>query len=543
MVAMEEVENNKSILILGNSAYCFKPGTQLASLGFEVTVATSSLTDARGSTGNSKSLKVLSQTKLLDFSGQVGSFRAAFKLKDGTKTSGKFGCVIIALECQWMPSLGKWGIAEGDGVASLSRLRKDPARYLARLSSENRIVFLSGFKHNSYPVSQRQMVEQAIAIKKETNAHVHILTEQFKVAMEGLERTFREARDAGIIFVKFTEVIPQVTAKGDQIIISYFDESLARSVSLTPKLVVFEDEAAPPKEVGTISRLLEITLDRQGFLQGDSLHNRPVFTNRAGIFVVGSGKGPIADAEAEREAEAATMEVIGLLHSFDRLKEKASAKLDETKCGACLTCYRICPHRAISVYYGKAKPQISTLACRLCGLCAAACPMKAIDLETYERDKILSTLETTVTKMVSEANDGRPRILVFACENSAYDAYLLAKYHGAEINAHCGVLGVPCGGRVETESIIKALGSGVDGVAVLTCHNESCKSVYGNVACEQRIEKLKDMLKQLGLDTHRLLFAPVAPGSGDQFAKLINEFGMRLCNGGNFARNFRMGSD
>ncbi len=514
----------KSVLVLGNGDYSLRVADEIASLGCPVTVAMSSRTVRQTSYANDANRRLWSPAKFLDFSGQAGNFRAVFDANNGATKEGLFGCVVIALECLWIPSLNKWGMEERKGVIGLSQFLQHFDSYAAEITSKDKVVFVCGFKHNSWPITQEQIGKKAISLREKTGAAVYVLTEHFKVAAKGMERLIRNARESGVVFVKFSKGSPEIIAHEDGVRIKYFDEALGSAVQMTAKLVVIEDEACPPSEASLVARFMEINTDRKGFLQGDLIFNFPILTNRTGIFVVGSGKGPISDEQAETEIKCVTSEVAKLFSYFDAAPEVPLARLDERKCGQCLTCLRICPHRAVSVYSEKAKPQISAVACRGCGICVAACPMKAIELEEYTREMVFPELDRISEILAAEASNSQPKLLVLACQHSAYDAYLLAKEKGISIPEGVEVHRVPCGGRVDLEQIMRPLLAGVDGVMVLACHHDSCKSVYGSGTCEGRVRIMQGMLEQVGVDKTRLLFGTMAPGSGAEFVALIDDF-------------------
>ena len=521
---MHNDHSYKSVLVLGNGDYSLRVGDEIASLGCPVTVAMSSSAGPQISYANDANRRLWAPARLLDFSGQPGNFRAVFDAGGGATKEGIFGCVVIALECLWKPSLDKWGMEETKGVIGLSQFLEHADSYAEEISSTDKVVFICGFKHNSWPTTQEQIGKGAIGFREKTGAAVYVLTEHFKVAAQGMERLIRNARESGVVFVKFSKASPEIMAHEDHVSIKYFDETMGSTIQMAPRLIVIEDEACPPTEAPLVARLLEINTDGKGFLQGDFIFNFPIFTNRTGIFVVGSGKGPISDEQAGTEIECAASEVAKLFSHFDEAPEIPLARLDERKCGQCLTCFRICPHRAVSLYPEKAKPQISAAACKGCGICAAACPMKAIELEKYTREIIFSKLDRISESLVAEASNRQPKVLVLACQNSAYDAYLLAKEKGISIPEGVKVYKVPCGGRVDLEQIMRPLLAGVDGVMVLACHHDSCKSVYGTSTCEGRVRIMQDMLKQVGIDKTRLLFSTLAPGSGAEFVALIDDF-------------------
>jgi len=80
---------------------------------------------------------------------------------------------------------------------------------------------------------------------------------------------------------------------------------------------------------------------------------------------------------------------------------------------------------------------------------------------------------------------------------------------------------VPCAGRVDLQYVLKALESGADGVMIMGCHNESCKSVRGNRLAKKRTEIIGEALGDLSLEKERLFFESCAPGMGWEFSEIV----------------------
>ncbi|HHY39514.1 MAG TPA: 4Fe-4S binding protein [Clostridia bacterium] len=86
-----------------------------------------------------------------------------------------------------------------------------------------------------------------------------------------------------------------------------------------------------------------------------------------------------------------------VLFSRDGWQALVRAVVDEQKCARCLTCVRVCPHRAIKVLpFGESErraAEVDPAACRGCGTCASACPGRAIRLTAFSDEEFLAELE------------------------------------------------------------------------------------------------------------------------------------------------------
>jgi coenzyme F420-reducing hydrogenase delta subunit len=140
--------------------------------------------------------------------------------------------------------------------------------------------------------------------------------------------------------------------------------------------------------------------------------------------------------------------------------------------------------------------------------------MDAIQIHTYTDSYLKSQLQRI---------DQASSILAFCCQNSAYEAANLAAMSGQRIPDNVKLIKVPCAGKVDADYLLSAFRSGADGVLVLACHHESCKSVKGSQMAQWRVESLREALEESGLEGERLLFRSVAPGMSSDFQGAVRE--------------------
>jgi coenzyme F420-reducing hydrogenase delta subunit/Pyruvate/2-oxoacid:ferredoxin oxidoreductase delta subunit len=234
--------------------------------------------------------------------------------------------------------------------------------------------------------------------------------------------------------------------------------------------------------------------------------------------VVDSAKGPTSLREGIEEAKAAAMEIHQFLGKGGAVAADKRLLFDEAKCGKCLTCYRSCPHLAIS--HDEVKPVFHDLACKACGICAAACPMDAIQIANFTDNEIIGKIENAVQNLSGHTEEDNVSLVAFCCENSAFDSARMASLTGLPLPKGLQLVRVPCAGRVDPQYLLKAFESGADGVMIIGCHDESCNSVRGNRLAKKRIEIIREALGDAGLEKERLFFESCAPGMGWEFSKI-----------------------
>jgi F420-non-reducing hydrogenase iron-sulfur subunit len=116
-----------------------------------------------------------------------------------------------------------------------------------------------------------------------------------------------------------------------------------------------------------------------------------------------------------------------------------------------------------------------------------------------------------------------PRILAFCCHYCAYAAADLAGTMRIQYPPNVRIIRTPCTGRLETEFLIKAFETGADGVFVAGCLEGGCHYTSGNLYARRRIEYMREMLEEMGLEKDRLRMVNVSAAGGRLLADYITE--------------------
>jgi F420-non-reducing hydrogenase iron-sulfur subunit len=115
-----------------------------------------------------------------------------------------------------------------------------------------------------------------------------------------------------------------------------------------------------------------------------------------------------------------------------------------------------------------------------------------------------------------------PKIVVFCCYQSAYEAADMAGTMRLPLPENLNIIRVPCTGKVDTVHILKAFELGAEGVMVLACHEDNCKFLTGNTRARKRVEYLKGILEEIGLGKERLEIYNLAPNMAHRFIEVSN---------------------
>lgn len=340
-------------------------------------------------------------------------------------------------------------------------------------------------------------------------AEVKVYCHNAQVAATGLENLYRRARQAGVVIIKY-ESPPVISEQGMKVVVRVQEPIIGYQVAEEFDMVLMADTPTVNGNGELLSLVEALRAGPEGALQPDNVWLLPTKTNREGIFVVGSARGNSELRDAQADGLAAANQIHELLKNKQIEVLDDAAIVDADKCMLCLTCLRICPHGAVSIDIENNTASISSIACQRCGICAAECPAAAIELPRYKDVQI-----------AAEIGD-KPRITVFACENSAYPAATAAGINGSEYGANVRLIRVPCAGKVDSRQVLNALESGAEKVVILGCHLESCKYLAGSSRAAKRAERLISILEKAGFDKKRVVFGQltsVEPGKFLDFVK------------------------
>lgn len=121
-----------------------------------------------------------------------------------------------------------------------------------------------------------------------------------------------------------------------------------------------------------------------------------------------------------------------------------------------------------------------------------------------------------------------PVILSFCCRWCSYAAADLAGSMRLQYPPNVRILMVPCTGRVDVIHILKAFEEGVDGVFLSGCLPGDCHYLTGNLKAAKRVERVKQILADLGRDPSRVDMYYNSSAMGPQFAQTCRDFTERI---------------
>jgi coenzyme F420-reducing hydrogenase delta subunit len=176
----------------------------------------------------------------------------------------------------------------------------------------------------------------------------------------------------------------------------------------------------------------------------------------------------------------------------------AGIEIADDYCSRCGICVAVCPFEAISKDEEQNKIILDVEECRVCGLCVSACPLSAIDLVYYDVDSLTK-------KVQEEMAETGAKTLVLTCRGSNPVTFDIEEKLKDENVENFVSLRLPCVGRVPPEFYLKNLASGTEKMLILQCEEDFCRFKKGSQIGINRLELLKDTVKELGYNPDNLI--------------------------------------
>jgi len=124
--------------------------------------------------------------------------------------------------------------------------------------------------------------------------------------------------------------------------------------------------------------------------------------------------------------------------------------------------------------------------------------------------------------------DFEPEIIVFACHYCAYAAADLAGSMRLQYPSNIRMIKLPCTGKLEVIHLLRAIEAGADGVYAAGCMEGECHYLTGNLWARKRVNHVKGLLAELGIEPERVEMYNMSSAMGAKFAEVATEFTQRI---------------
>jgi len=117
----------------------------------------------------------------------------------------------------------------------------------------------------------------------------------------------------------------------------------------------------------------------------------------------------------------------------------------------------------------------------------------------------------------------KPKVVGFCCERHGMDAAVLSARSGKQLDVSVRIVQVPCTGRVDGIHLLKAFEDGADAVFVLGCLEKNCYYDTGSIEGRKRVDYVKQMLTEVGIEKERLEMFNAASSNAWAFPDAVSK--------------------
>jgi heterodisulfide reductase subunit A len=346
-------------------------------------------------------------SKVKKVDGHVGDFTSKIATPEKT-IDVEHGVVILASGARELKPQ-TFGYGKNDKVITQLELSGRIAKNDLALPEKSTIVMIQCVeqRNDERPYCSRvcctTAVKNALLLKKKyPKSKILVLYREMRT-YGFREKAYREAREKGILFVRYDDTrMPEVAAEGG-LTVRVTDKVLGRELVMTPDLLVLASPIVARDDRQELSELLRVPLNADGFFLEAHVKLRPVDFASEGLFLCGTAHAPKFISETISQANAVAARSASILSRKLMPVGAQTAWVDPDKCIACMTCVHVCPYMAPQI--GKDnKAEIQGAVCMGCGSCTAACPAKAVTLHHYLDTQILGAINSLLAGSFEEQN-------------------------------------------------------------------------------------------------------------------------------------------
>jgi F420-non-reducing hydrogenase iron-sulfur subunit len=115
------------------------------------------------------------------------------------------------------------------------------------------------------------------------------------------------------------------------------------------------------------------------------------------------------------------------------------------------------------------------------------------------------------------------QIVAYCCKYCAYSAADLAGGLRLQYPPEIKVVHLPCTGKFDVRMALHALEDGADGVMVAGCLPGDCHFLEGNLNARRRVEHVRGLLSQIGLEPDRVRMFNMSAAMAAEFVAATKE--------------------
>ena len=421
----QTVEMNQKALVIGGGLSGMTAALKIAQSGYEVTLVEkeselggkarsiyytldgndvqSHLECLSGEVKKDSRIHLMTGTTIVKVEGFVGNFKT--QVQNGNEVKEiDHGVIIVTTGAEeYRPKEFLYG--QDTRVITQKELEERIVFHPDKLKDLKNVVMIQcvGSRNDDRPYCSRiccsEAVKNALKLKSmapEMNVYVlyrDIRTYGFK------EDYYEKAREAGVLFIRYDpEREPRLETGGDGLSVIAHEPILHDDLLIQTDLLVLTPGIVPVSENESLSKMLKVPLNEDGFFLEAHMKLRPVDFATEGIFLAGLAHSPKSIEESISQANAAVARALTYLSKKELETIGIISEVNERTCIGCGLCESLCPYKAIEILTKrtiigeKQVAQINKALCKGCGACTASCRSGSIDLKGFTNAEVVAQI-------------------------------------------------------------------------------------------------------------------------------------------------------
>lgn len=341
--------------------------------------------------------------------GHIGNFMATLSEKaagNGTGVEVACGAIVVATGAEPAQPL-EYLYGESDNILTQLELEQlIHEEHFARNVKNIVMIQCVGSRNKEAPYCSRVCCSMAIknALRlKEKNSDVNIYILYRDIRTYGFrEKHYKRAREAGIVFLRYTETKrPEVYYEDNMLIVSLASPDLPEPIEIEADKVIQSTGVKASADNRRLSDMLKLQLNNDGFFLEAHIKLRPVDFATEGVYLCGLAHSPKMMDENISQARAAASRAATVLAKTHLDVGAQVSEVNQDKCISCMTCVHACPYGAPYMNVD-GKGEIMAAKCMGCGICASECPARAIQLNHFESKQFNTMLDNLLDHYIAD---------------------------------------------------------------------------------------------------------------------------------------------
>ncbi|MBW2112961.1 MAG: CoB--CoM heterodisulfide reductase iron-sulfur subunit A family protein [Deltaproteobacteria bacterium] len=331
-------------------------------------------------------------SRVEDIGGYIGNFEITVRQDGGETVQEKVGCVVVATGAVPLTPEGLYGY-NGRDVITQMELEE---RLLKGEVDAKGIVMIqcagarSPEREYCSRICCQTAVKNARLLREQSpETRVHILYRDMQMYGTENEQMLWDARGEGVRFDVFSPDRPPEVGEGK---VSFYQPLTGERVEIPCELTVLSTPLVPREDSASLSQLLRVPVDQNGFFLEAHAKLRPLDFATDGIFVCGSARYPANVEEARSQGLGVSSRIATILFKEKLVTSAIVAEIDPATCVGCMGCMEMCPYGAIDYLPEEGVCRVNRILCKGCGCCASTCPSQSAMLKGFKPNQLLAQI-------------------------------------------------------------------------------------------------------------------------------------------------------